>query len=185
MSVAKRWCALSPAFFLSLWCGNAQSVTLCRVLPDSAALEAHCSFNLATATFADVVTAFHLTAALDSTQESVVALQTNSVQLSFGPAYSSVRDAVEPLRARVPVRSVMLRRYFATREEATAFLVVVRQRIEVNFTCESDTAKSDWPGMVCRDLQKSGIELRYVWTNWADNPNATIPFEITISARLS
>ena len=184
MSVVKRLCAVGPALFLSLWCGKTDSIALCRVLPDTAALESHCSFNIATATFADVVTAFHLAPTLDSKHQSLVALQNAAVQLSFGSEFLTAEDAAEPIRATARVRSVLMRRYFATPKAATEFLAGLRRRIESAFICTKDAQDSDWPGTLCRDPQHVGTEIRYLWTNWADDPNAKAPFEITISVRL-
>ena len=183
MSVAKRLCVVSPMLLVNLWCGKAQVVPLCRVLPDTATLQSYCSFNIATATFADVVSTFRLNSALDSTLQSVVALQTPTVQLSFGSEYSSMRDATEPIRAAVPVRSVFMRRYFSSPKEATDFLATLRQHVERTFTCVNDALDSESRSMLCRDPNNSGTEIRYLWTSWADLANPTPPFEVSVLAQ--
>lgn len=183
MSVVKRVCALSPAFLLNLWCGTVHTVPLCRLLPDTTVLKSHCSFNVATATFADVVNEFHLTSALDSTHQSVVALTTPTVQLSFSAEYSSARDATEPIRAAVPVKSVLLRRYFASSKEATAFVGALRLRINQTFTCRSDTSNTDSQSMLCRDPNTPSVEIRYLWTNQDEDPSAKGRFEVAILAQ--
>lgn len=184
MSVVRWLAPLGPAMALSLSCGGAESLSLCRILPDEVALGAYCTLDLARATFGDVANAFHLATALDSTHQSLVALQSQTIQLSFGSQFLEFENRAGPVVAAAPVRSVMMRRYFATSREATDFLATLRQRIEASFSCVADATLPELPAMNCRDLTRSTTSIRYLWTNWADDPNAKAPFEITITARL-
>ena len=185
MSIIGRVCALFPAILVNLWCGSTQDVSLCRILPDSTARGRYCSFPIARATFADVVDAFQLPSEISTGQQSVVAMQSASVQLSFGADFSSSRNATEPITARARVRSVLMRRYFASPKEASEFLAMTRRQIETTFACASEAGEPDWPGVVCRDPQNSGFEVKYLFTNWATEPNSAAPFEVTISVRIS
>ncbi len=184
MSVAKGLAVIAFAPLFSSWCGGSTNISLCQIIPDPRTLSEYCSLELGKATFRDVASVFRLVPTFDSTHQSLVALQTPHVQLSFGGEYVSVRDEAERIRADGHVRSVMMRRYFATTTQALEFFNSVRRRVESTFVCTKDPQASDSQSMLCSDRRSTGTVIRYLWTNWADDPSAVAPFEVTISARL-
>ena len=184
MSLVRTLVVIGFVPLLSSGYGGPNKVSLCQILPDSSTLTEYCSLELGTATFSDVASTFRLMPKFDSTHQSFVVLQTPRVQLSFGGGYNAMRDEADLIRADGHVRSVLMRRYFTTTAEAAEFSGAMRRRIESAFTCAKETQAGGSNAMLCSDQSSSGTVIRYLWTNWADEPGTVAPFEVTISARL-
>ena len=158
-------------------------LSLCDVIPDPRSLAPFCDVTVERTTIGAAASSFGLTGNLDSNASALIVLKTARATLSLGTEYSAIDDEAARLSASTAVGSLLLRRYFSRRHSATAYAGVLVRRIRNKFDCTSDALAPDPSFLVCRSRDVSATKISYLWTDWATDPAATAPFEVTITAR--